>query len=59
MTVYEWDEAKAERNKRVHGITFEQAVAALEDPFMIYLADRIVDGELRHQSVGTANGVVL
>ena len=29
---FEWDRTKAERNRRKHGITFDEAVTALCDP---------------------------
>jgi len=29
---FEWDRAKAERNRRKHGVTFDEAVAVFHDP---------------------------
>jgi uncharacterized DUF497 family protein len=59
MTIYEWDDAKAEENLRKHDVSFEDAREALEDPGLTYLPDRIYEGELRHQAIGQANGVLL
>ena len=44
-TIFEWDEAKAERNFRKHGVSFKSAVLAFEDDFAIMTLDRIVHGE--------------
>jgi len=30
---FEWDRAKAERNRRKHGVSFDEAVAAFHDPW--------------------------
>ncbi|AFL90132.1 hypothetical protein Terro_3924 [Terriglobus roseus DSM 18391] len=59
MTTYEWDEAKAEKNLRKHEVSFDDAREALEDPNLFYLPDRIYEGELRHQAIGQAGGVLL
>jgi uncharacterized DUF497 family protein len=29
---FEWDRAKAERNRRKHGVTFDEAVTVFHDP---------------------------
>jgi uncharacterized DUF497 family protein len=36
---YEWDSDKAEQNLRKHGVSFEEAAAALDDPHEIAFAD--------------------
>jgi len=37
--IVEWDDKKALSNKRKHGVSFEEAVAALEDPLSITFHD--------------------
>ena len=52
MIQFEWDNAKARANEKKHGVSFDDAVQIFEDPHVISEQDRIVDGELRWQSVG-------
>ena len=59
MMVYEWDDAKATHNAEVHGVTFQQATVALEDPDLMYLPDRVVEGEQRLHAVGRVEDIVL
>jgi uncharacterized protein len=49
---FEWDETKARQNRQKHGILFEAAVLAFEDPDAVVLADRIVGGEERWHLIG-------
>ena len=46
--------AKKRLNIRKHSITFELACEAFFDPFVCYLSDETVDGELRETIVGMA-----
>ena len=50
---FEWDRRKAERNRRKHGITFEEAVSVFTDPdeLMIDDPDHSI-GEDRFVSIG-------
>lgn len=59
MIEFEWDEAKAESNRRKHGVTFEEAILIFEDPQVTSEQDRIVDGERRWQSIGIVHGALL
>jgi hypothetical protein len=52
MILFEWDEAKASRNRRKHGIAFEDSVQVFEDPFAVARADRVEGDERRWQTVG-------
>jgi uncharacterized protein len=52
---FEWDDAKAELNRRDHKVTFEQARQALSDPFLI---DWIDDGQDEHELRFSALGMV-
>lgn len=37
--MFEWDDEKAERNLRVHGVDFQEARTVFEDPFAITIPD--------------------
>ncbi|MDR3754113.1 MAG: BrnT family toxin [Terracidiphilus sp.] len=37
--LFEWDDDKAERNVRVHGVDFQEARTVFEDPFAITIPD--------------------
>lgn len=58
-TRFEWDTAKARSNFRKHGISFEAATLAFDDPYSITELDRIEGGEYRWQTIGMAFGVSL
>jgi hypothetical protein len=47
MVLFEWDEAKAKRNKRKHGVSFDDAMLVFADPFALVEQDRVEDGEFR------------
>lgn len=49
---FEWDSQKAAVNLRKHGVTFELACESFFDPFVCYLNDEVVDGELRETIIG-------
>jgi len=52
MIQFEWDEAKARANEKKHGVSFQAAIGIFEDLHVISEPDRVIDGELRWQSVG-------
>lgn len=56
---FEWDERKADFNYRKHGIRFEEAALAFDDPFAISQQDRIEDGEQRWQTIGMVGDCLL
>ncbi|MGH6952132.1 MAG: BrnT family toxin [Vitreimonas sp.] len=57
---YEWDKAKAAANRRLHGIAFQDAIGALEDPNRIEEADDRFDYEEdRDVVIGMSSGGVL
>ena len=58
MVIFEWDEAKA-ANKRKHGVRFEDAMLAFADRFALVEQDRVEGGELRRQTLGMAESVLL
>jgi uncharacterized DUF497 family protein len=59
MILFEWDESKAKRNERKHGITFEEAMLVFLDPYALVDQDRIEGEELRWQTLGSVEGIVL
>ena len=54
--IFEWDERKALRNLRKHGVAFDDAVGVFADPFAVMRQDRIEGGELRWQTLGMVDG---
>jgi uncharacterized DUF497 family protein len=56
---YEWDDAKAERNERKHGITFEVAILVFDDPNCALFVERVQDGEERWHAIGSVMGAVI
>ncbi|WP_143141869.1 BrnT family toxin, partial [Xylella fastidiosa] len=47
---FEWDDKKAESNFRKHGIRFDEAALAFDDPFAVSEQNRIENGEQRWQT---------
>lgn len=57
---YEWDDAKAAENIHKHGVTFEEAKAALGDTFSVDVFDDRFDyGEVRVISTAMTKGRIL
>ncbi|MGO9112218.1 MAG: BrnT family toxin [Thermoguttaceae bacterium] len=56
---FEWDEAKDLSNRRKHGVSFEDASHVFLDPLHVSVQERIEDGELRWQTLGLVEGVLL
>ena len=54
---FEWDESENEKNRRVHGLSFEDAALVFLDPCRsIFLDDREDYGEERATTFGTIEG---
>ena len=49
---YEWDPRKAADNLRKHGVDFDDAVIAIEDPLALTMLDPDSNGEVRFVSMG-------
>jgi hypothetical protein len=49
---FEWDEGKNRSNWLKHKVSFEVAKSVFEDPHLLSLMDRFVDGEERWKSLG-------
>ncbi len=57
---FEWDDAKAAQNYADHGVSFEAAKKAFEDPFATErLDDREDYGEVRYNILGVVDGRIL
>ena len=57
---YEWDDDKAVANLRKHGVAFEDAIAALEDPQRLeWIDSRFSYGEERLRVIGMSRARVL
>jgi len=58
---FEWDDEKARRNLRDHGVSFEEAKTLFNDPFLITYADPDhSEYEQRYLSIGhSSSGRVL
>lgn len=57
---FEWDDEKAERNLRNHGLSFEDALPVFLDPWRLEVEDdRENYGEARYYTIGMVNDLVL
>jgi uncharacterized DUF497 family protein len=56
---FDWDPAKDASNRVKHGVSFEAAQFAFDDPHAISEADRVVDGELRWKTMAMLRGRLL
>jgi hypothetical protein len=59
---FDWAPKKAAENEAKHGISFDQAIKAFDDPEALYIEDtEHSDGEIREKLIGAADdlGVVL
>jgi hypothetical protein len=57
--LFEWDETKSRRNLAKHKISFETASLVFQDPQVLVLEDRVVEGEERWQALGLIGGAVI
>jgi uncharacterized protein len=57
--VYQWDEEKNRSNKAKHGIGFELATKAFEDPFVVSRYEGNEGGEHRYRILGLVDGVMI
>lgn len=54
-----WDGAKNRTNQSKHGISFETAQHVFDDPLHLSRQDRIENGELRWQTLGSVGGILV
>lgn len=60
-TRFTWDSAKAERNQRIHGISFETAKEVFDDPNHVAGENYFIEseGEQRYQLIGMSKSLAL
>jgi uncharacterized protein len=59
MQTFQWDPDKAKSNRQKHGVSFELAMRVFADPFCLTTQDRVENGEIRWQSLGLVEGVLV
>jgi uncharacterized DUF497 family protein len=59
MILFEWEEAKAESNRRKHGVRFEVARLVFAVPYALTEQDRVKGGERRWQTIGLVGGIAI
>lgn len=58
--IFDWDPEKSAENSAKHGISFDQAIKAFDDPEALYFSDPAhSDGELREKLLGAADDIGL
>lgn len=55
---FSWDEHKADKNLKKHGVAFEDATLVFYDAHAIFKQDRFENGEYRWQAIGMVHGQV-
>lgn len=60
-TRFEWDSKKSQRNLAKHGVSFELAITAFDDPFALIAADKkhSSEKETREWLIGESDSGVL
>jgi uncharacterized DUF497 family protein len=57
---FEWDAAKNRANQKKHGgVDFDAASLVFDDPHVVLLPDRVIEGEQRWHAIGMVRGAVL
>ena len=57
---FEWDAGKSRINQTKHnGLDFETAARVFNDPSVVLIEDRIVEGEQRWHAIGAVSGALL
>ena len=57
--MFSWDETKNKINQQKHGLSFETAKLVFFDALHLSRQDRIENGEVRWQTLGTVGDMVL
>ena len=54
---FEWDSSKNEANRSKHSVTFEQAITAFDDPFLLITPDPVhsTQHEIREWLIGASD----
>ncbi|SCX32648.1 hypothetical protein DSM25558_5502 [Agrobacterium sp. DSM 25558] len=56
---FEWDDAKAQKNRVKHHVSFELAREVWSDPLHVIVPDRFEDGEQRWHALGMVGAVAI
>jgi uncharacterized protein len=56
---FEWEEAKNLSNRRKHRVSIEEASQVFSDPLYVSVQDRVEGGELRWQTLGLVEDLLL
>lgn len=56
---FEWDDRKAEANKRKHGISFQLAAQIFNDPLLEEKIEGDEHGEIRWQAIGQVGNILV
>jgi uncharacterized protein len=56
---FDWNEAKNQANIEKHGLSFEAACRIFEGPVLTAIDDRFEYGEVRRNSIGAIDGVLV
>ena len=59
MIQFQWDERKARRNERIHGVSFAVAQSALESRLGVEIGEQFREGEWRTLVVAPLRGILL
>lgn len=59
MKMFEWDDAKNEANIAKHGVSFATASRIFQGPVFTAVDDRCDYGEVRENSIGMVDGVLV
>jgi uncharacterized DUF497 family protein len=59
MILFEWDEAKAQRNLRKHGVSFQLARFVFVDPLALTEQDFTTDEEDRWRTIGLVGAATI
>jgi len=57
--VFDWDARKAKSNKAKHGVSFELAVTAFDDPMRLILSNADTSEEYRERLLGLSDKGIL
>lgn len=57
--LFDWDDDKAARNLRKHGVAFELAQQVWDDPAHIIVFDRHEENEERWHAIGLVRGILI
>jgi hypothetical protein len=56
---FTWNAAKARRNVRLHGISFEQATQVFDDGFYLTISDCDIEDQVRLHAIGRVKSQTL